>query len=270
MRTQVERFTLLIATLALSGTVTAQQAESIGDRTYELSVVMADAGDFHDCAIFREDHSLQLEASNGLVITWLPVAADRTGARFYAVTSAANPYGLALHGAFLGTTGAISGNAVNDRGQTFTFTGTLNPDCAIRPAGYFPRGPYPPLSATGPYGAAPANPGPYEPTEESVAGRLYDMRLYGGDSREDCYQFAINGVLARNGGANLTWRMDDLNTAEDTFQAVGSPAFGTGGVAAFGQRMPWGELRVHGFDNQEWGLRRYVGSGQETSNCINE
>jgi len=268
MRTQVERFTLLIATLALSGTVIAQQ-ETIGDRKYELSVVTADAGDFRDCANFREDHSLQLEASNGLVITWLPAAGDRTGTRFHAVTSAANAYGLALHGTFADRS-TISGNAVNDRGQTFTFTGRLNPDCWLRPAGHFPGGPHLPASTSDPYSAAPLNPELYERSDRSVAGRLYDVRLYGGDSRQDCYQFAINGVLARNGGANLTWRMDDLNTAEDTFQAVGSPAFGTGGVAAFGQRMPWGELRVHGFDNQEWGLRLFVGSGQETGSCIDD
>lgn len=267
MKTQIERFMLLLAALAISRTGLAQQEEDIGDRTYELSVAMADAGAFHDCATFREDHSLQLAASSGLMITWLPVATDRTGARFHGVTTAANPYGLALHGAFSG--GAISGNAVNDRGETYTFTGRLNPDCMLSPAGLFPGEPRPPVNTPDPYGA-PSRPVLYEPAEKSVAGRLYDMRLYGGDSRSDCYRFVVNGELGRNGGANLTWRMDGLNTVEDTFQAVGSPAFGTGGVALFGRRMPWGELRVHGFDNQEWGLRLYVGSGQESHNCIDE
>jgi hypothetical protein len=275
MKTQTERsglegpptsIMLLIAALAISRTGIAQQEENVGDRIYELSVDMADAGAFHDCATFREDHSLQLAVSNGLAITWSSVAGDRTGLRFHAVTTAANPYGLALHGAI--TADGISGNAVNDRGETYTFTGRLNPDCVVRPAGHSPGDPRPPMNTPDPYGA-PSRPVLYEPTEESIAGRIYDMRLYGGDRRNDCYQFLTNGVLATTGGVNLTWRMDGLNTAEGTFQAVGSPALGSAGVALFGQRMPWGELRMHGFDNQERGLRLYVGSGQETSSCIN-
>jgi hypothetical protein len=235
-----------------------------------LSVVMGDGGEFRECATFRADHSLLLEASKGLVVDWLSVAPDRAGAGFQAVTRTGNPYGLALHGVFA-SSGAINGDAVNDRGLTFKIAGRLNAECVLEPR-HTPDpigSSYPRVGSAAPYGAFPMSPRIFEPSEESVAGRLYEMRLYyGGYGQDDCYRFAINGVLVRSGAANLTWGMNDLNAGESTFQAVGSPSLGTGGVAAFGQRMPWGELRVHGLENDAGGLRAYVGSGRETHNCI--
>src|SRR5262245_56511129 len=269
MKTQIERFTLLIAALAIGRAAVAQQDGPIvpGDRTYELSVVMQDGGDFRDCATFREDQSLVLEAGTGLTIDWVQGAAERTGASFHAVTRAGNPYGLALHGVFA-SSGAISGDAVNDRGLTFTFLGTQNSTCTIRAVSYTPSGVVPgPIPSAGPWGALPSNPVLYEPNQNSVAGRLYDVRLFGRPGG-DCYSFAVDGVLATNGGINLVWRMGGLNAVESTFQAVGSPSLGTGGIAVCGRGMPWGELRVHGVERASAGLRPFVGSGVQTPNCI--
>jgi hypothetical protein len=261
----IDRFALLVAASAISHPANAQQAEiALPDRTYELSVVTADGGGFRDCATFGGDHALVLQAGRGLIVDWLPEATDPSERRFHAVTDgsrmASNPFGLAIHGAFVGTD-AIRGNAVNDRGLTFTFTGRLNRACASAAV---------PYADGSPYAAAPVSTVLFEPAEGSVAGRLYGVRLYGADVADDCLRFVIDGTLLGNGGARLAWGMDRLNEVEGSFQAVGATEGASAGLALRGQLTSWGELRVHGIESNGAGVREIVGSGREAGACIDE
>jgi hypothetical protein len=259
----IHRFALLLTASALSRPVAAQQAEiTLPDRVYELSVVTANGSEFTDCATFHGDHSLILQAGNGLVVDWLPETGALSARDFNAVTdgsrAAANPFGLALHGTFVGDN-AIRGDAINDLGLTFVFSGRLNRACAVS-AIYYGDG--------SPYGAAPETSVLFEPERGSLAGRLYVVQLYGGEEEEDCLHFVINGTLTRNGGANQTWGMDDLNAGMGTFQAVGANASGSAGRSLRGELSALGELRVHGMESDVEGLREIAGSGRETGHCI--
>ena len=230
-------------------------------RNYDLLVVTANGNGFRDCAIFTEDHGLVLQAAREVVIDYLMESTDPAGRRFHAVSngggSASNPYALAIHGSFVGPAG-ISGDAINDRGLTFTFSGQSNRPCAI-------------ASATGtPYAAAPAHPVLFEPGAGSLAGETYGVDLYGDAENDDCFIFSINGTLERSAGADLRWGMDGRNANLGTFQAVGSNA--SAGVALRGETTSWGELRVHGISStsSSTGLREIVGSGRPAGACVAE
>lgn len=261
----IDRFSLVLAASTLASTATAEQADLLPpDRTYELSVVTADGGTFADCATFRGDHALVLQAARGLVVDWLRESTDPSERRFHAVTDgsrqAANPIGLALHGTFVDRN-TIRGDGINDLGLTFTFSGRVNRACAAA-ATYG--------GDENPYAAAPATPVQFEPADASVAGRLYAVQLYGAEMTEDCLRFIINGTLAMDGGVNLLWGMDRMNEGLGTFQAVGPNAGGGAGLALRGELTAWNELRVHGVRNDAVGLREIVGSGRETGNCIDD
>jgi hypothetical protein len=257
------RFSLVLAVTALGRPVAAEPADvTPTDRVYELSVVSADGTEFNDCASFRENHDLVLLAGRGLAIDWLTEASDPSGRDFHAVTNgsvpSSNPIGLALHGRFVGSD-EIRGDAVNDLGLTFKFSGQLKRAC-LDSVSYYPD--------QNPYAAAPGIPILFEPGRGSLAGKLYVVQMYGTGGVDECLHFGIDGTLGRNGGANLKWGMDRLNSKMGTFQAVGSPAQGTAGRALRGERNSLGELRVHGIESDAMGLREIVGSGRQADNCV--
>jgi hypothetical protein len=260
MNMRINRGLLPLATLLAAQAATAQQV-LVPNRTYELHVSTEDLGTFRDCAIFRGNGTLILEAGRNLVIDWA-LEPDPGTRRFQAVTdgsrAAANPIGLALHGTFSGTD-RVSGEAINDRGAMFTFVGRVNRECEL-------GSPY--LGGNSPYEAAPSQPVLFEPSDDSVAGKLYDVRLYEGDVDDDCFAFVTVGTLVRNGGEQLVWRQQRQNERDGTFQAVGAPAGGSAGLALNGELTSWGELRVTGLRNDGRGLQAIVGSGRETYNCI--
>ena len=257
----IERFVLLLTVSAL-GHAAAVRADSVWPtRTYELSVANANGDSFLDCATFTADHALVLAESRGLIVDWLLESTDSSGRNFHAVSSgnrpSSNPYGLALHGRFVGTN-AIRGDAVNDRGLTFTFTGRLTRACTLASTD----------DRRSPYAELPSSNVVFEPGPTSVAGTQYGVQLYGeeGGVVDDCYIFAINGTLSRSAGARLTWGMDRNNEGMGTFQAVGSNA--SAGLALRGEMASWGELRVHGIASSSTGLREIVGSGREAGACL--
>jgi hypothetical protein len=257
----IDRFVLLLAVSAV-GPTTAVQADSIWPaRTYELSVANANGDSFLDCGTFTADHALVLAESRGLIVDWLPESTDPSGRKFHAVSSgsraSSNPYGLALHGRFVGAN-AIRGDAVNDRGLTFTFTGRLTRACTLASTD----------DQRSPYAERPSSSVVLEPGPASVAGTQYGIQLYGeeGGVIDDCYIFAINGTLTRSAGASLTWGLDGNNEAMGTFQAVGSNA--SAGLALRGELASWGELRVHGIASSSTGLREIVGSGRDAGACL--
>ena len=254
--------TLLLAASTLAGAAAAQADITPPPRTYELLVVSADNEGFRDCATFGSDNSLVLQAAKGLVIQWLPEVPASSARNFYAVTdgsaSSANPIGLALHGTFVGRD-AIRGNAINELGQTFTFSGRSSNGCS--PFIHYPDDPYT---------AAPEEPVQFEPAPGSVAGELYAVRLYGTDVAEDCFHFVINGTLTRRSGDNQSWGMDRLNAGMGTFQAVGASAGPSAGRALRGELNSLGELRVHGIEASSTGLRPIVGSGRQIPACIDD
>jgi len=256
----INRCAVLLALSALGHTAVAQQSTAaLPSRNYDLLVVTANGNGFRDCMSFTEDHGLVLQAARDVVIDYLMESTDPAGRRFHAVSngsgSASNPYGLAIHGSFVGPDG-IRGDAINDRGLTFTFSGRSNQPCTI-------------ASAIGtPYAAAPAHPVLFEPARGSLAGETYGVDLYGDAENDDCFIFAINGTLERSAGADLRWGMDDRNASLGTFQAVGTDA--SAGIALRGEVAAWGELRVHGIasTSSSTGLREIVGSGRPASACI--
>jgi hypothetical protein len=256
------RYSLLIAASALGHAAAADPPITPTDRVYEISVVSADGTKFTDCATFRENHDLVLLAGRGLAMDWMTETSDPSSRNFHAVADgrvpSSNPIGLAIHGRFVANE-QIRGDAINDLGLTFTFTGRLKGSC---------------LDATtdalqqSPYAAAPAIPVLFEPKVGSLAGKLYDVKFYGSGGVDQCLHFAVNGTLIGNGGVNLIWGMDGRNSRMGTFQAVGSVAQGTAGRAMRGELSSVGELRVHGLQSTGAGLIEIVGSGREVDNCI--
>jgi hypothetical protein len=260
----IDRFALLLAASTLGHAAAAQTSDdALRARTYELSVVSADGYAFRDCAAFGADNDLVLQAAAGLDIDWLSESGDPSGGGFHAVTDgsrmASSDFGLALHGAFA-SSGAIRGNAINDRGLTFSFSGRLNRACELAALYY----------RESPYSAAPATPVLFEPAPASVAGNQYGVRLYGAGATDDCLRFEIDGTLIRNGSVRLAWGMDRLNEQAGTFQSVGSIPGGSAGVALHGQLTSWGELRVQGIASSSTGLQEVIGSGRRVAACIEE
>jgi hypothetical protein len=255
----IYRFVLLLALSALGHKASVQADVMPPARSYELWVTTANGEAFRDCATFSGDHALVLQAGRDLIIDWLMESSDPSGRKFQAVSNgsraSSNPFGLAMHGSF-GGADAISGDAINDRGLTFTFSGRLNRACTLDST--------PPEGR--PYSKPPARHVLFEPQVGSVAGLLYGVELYGAEVTYDCFSFAIDGALIRNAGATLTWGMDRRNDGVGTFQAVGKNA--SAGLALRGELASWGELRVHGISSSTTGRREIVGSAHVVGGCV--
>jgi hypothetical protein len=103
--------------------------------TYHVTVVSSFGTTFTDCFRFDVPGAGDLSIDGlGQTITYRHGQLDAIGPSFKAVSRFGQPLSIMFHGEELSGLTQLNGQAVNEFGDTFVFSGPLAPSCPMTPA----------------------------------------------------------------------------------------------------------------------------------------